>query len=112
MGWVPGSNMAKVYVHLSGRDPDTAILKAHGIDVREGEVEKVDLPKPCPRCDTSNPSNARYCRNCGLPLDVETAVDIDKTRERLLRVMSGLASDPRFQRLLNQAMNEQAKRRF
>lgn len=45
MGWVPGSNMAKVYIHLGGGDQDAAILKVPGIGVRQGEVEKVDLPK-------------------------------------------------------------------
>ncbi len=30
-GWVQGSGMSSVYVHLSGRDVDDAILKANGI---------------------------------------------------------------------------------
>lgn len=30
-GWVQGSDMPGVYVHLSGRDVDDAILKANGI---------------------------------------------------------------------------------
>src|SRR5207245_1180296 len=29
-GWVPGSGMAKIYVHLSGKNVDAAILKASG----------------------------------------------------------------------------------
>jgi hypothetical protein len=104
MGWVPGSNMAKVYVHLSGRDQDAAILKAHGIEVREGEAEKVDLPKPCPRCDTSNPSNAKYCRKCGLPLEAEAAIQLDGTRERLMAAFMEVAADPKFQRLVAEKM--------
>jgi len=31
LGWVQGSSMAAIYVHLSGRDVDDALLKMHGI---------------------------------------------------------------------------------
>ncbi|WP_340819137.1 hypothetical protein [Methanolobus sp. WCC4] len=30
-GWVQGSDMPAVYVHLSGRDVDDAVLKANGV---------------------------------------------------------------------------------
>lgn len=30
-GWVQASNMASIYVHLSGRDVDNALLKVYGI---------------------------------------------------------------------------------
>ncbi len=33
LGWVQGSEMPSVYVHLSGRDVDSALLKAQGIMV-------------------------------------------------------------------------------
>ncbi len=54
MGWVPGSGMAKVYVHLSGRDQDEAILKAHGIEIGQDEAEKTALfasPLYLPSCN-------------------------------------------------------------
>jgi len=34
-GWVQGSDMASVYVHLSGRDVDNALLKLNGLEVKE-----------------------------------------------------------------------------
>src|SRR5207248_10505295 len=71
MGWVPGSGMAKVYVHLSGRDQDAAILKAHGIELDEGDTEQTARPKQCPRCESQNASNAKFCRKCGMPLEEE-----------------------------------------
>jgi hypothetical protein len=37
-GWVQGSGMPSVYVHLSGRDIDDAILKANGV------IEKGVIP--------------------------------------------------------------------
>jgi len=36
-GWTSGSKMCKIYVHLSGRDLDYAILKMHGIEVEQSE---------------------------------------------------------------------------
>jgi len=30
-GWIQGSDMPSIYVHLSGRDVDDAVLKANGI---------------------------------------------------------------------------------
>ena len=35
MGWVPGSSQTATYVHLSGRDLDSAILKMKGIKIEE-----------------------------------------------------------------------------
>ena len=34
-GWIQGSDMPSVYVHLSGRDVDDAVLKANGITAKE-----------------------------------------------------------------------------
>ena len=42
-GWVQGSGMPSIYVHLSGRDIDDAVLKANGIvqkDVATPNVQK------------------------------------------------------------------------
>ena len=42
-GWAQGSDMPGVYVHLSGRDVDDAILKANGIiakDMSESTIQK------------------------------------------------------------------------
>jgi integrase/recombinase XerD len=104
MGWVPGSGMAKVYVHLSGRDQDAAILKAHGIKLDEGHADDVARPKLCPRCDAQNASNAKFCRKCGMPLEAEAALRVDETREHLMTAFMQLASDPKFQKLMARAM--------
>ena len=81
MGWVHGSKMTSVYVHLSMRDQDNAILKAYGININEkNEIE--EKPKKCPRCDYLNPSNAKYCHNCWLPFDEKLALEYEnKERE-------------------------------
>jgi len=45
-GWVQGSKMASIYVHLSGRDVVHALLKLNGMKVDEEEEEKEDGLKP------------------------------------------------------------------
>jgi site-specific recombinase XerD len=40
-GWTQSSNMASVYVHLSGRDVDNALLKVYGLKKEEDKPEKV-----------------------------------------------------------------------
>jgi integrase/recombinase XerD len=46
-GWTKSSDMPKVYVHLSGRDVDSTLLKHYGIKV-EVPKEKEFEPKACP----------------------------------------------------------------
>jgi hypothetical protein len=50
LDWVPGSDIPSTYVHLSGRDVDGAMLKAHGIAVDKELKVKVALAlTKCPR---------------------------------------------------------------
>jgi site-specific recombinase XerD len=53
-GWVQGSDMPAVYVHLSGRDIDDAVLKANGIMKSENEPEKIDTDNSDLVCDMDN----------------------------------------------------------
>ncbi len=39
MGWTPGSKMASVYIHMSGKDTDSAILQLHGLKSKENLQE-------------------------------------------------------------------------
>ncbi len=82
MGWVHGSQMTAIYVHLSGRDQDDAILKAYGIDVKEDKIIE-EKPKKCPRCDHLNASNALYCTNCFLPFDEKLALEYENKEKEI-----------------------------
>ncbi|MDY6770795.1 MAG: tyrosine-type recombinase/integrase [Candidatus Nanohaloarchaea archaeon] len=66
-GWVPGSNRAKVYVHLNSEDVNQAIRDEYGLDISEDETESVD----CPFCGTTNQHGHSECRNCGRPMNLE-----------------------------------------
>lgn len=99
MGWVPGSQMASVYVRLSGRDVDEAYLRAKGIKSAEAPKEP-DLPRRCPRCQAVNESGARFCRLCGLALDVQTAMKVERTVQREDAMLEAVLKDPEVRRVM------------
>ncbi len=96
MGWVHGSRMTSVYVHVSGRDQDNAVLKAYGLKVEEDQ-DTEERPITCPRCNELNDSNAEYCRKCWLPFNEKLALEYEnkeKTIEATLEkssVVPGMA---------------------
>jgi integrase/recombinase XerD len=53
-GWTQGSNMPGVYVHLSGRDIDDAILKANGIVQNGTSIPNVQKEAESPKLDISS----------------------------------------------------------
>ena len=93
-GWVQSSDMASTYVHLSGRDVDRALLKLNGMEVSEEKDEKSFRALICPRCKGRNSPDAKFCTQCGLCLDVKTAIEIDETRAKADRLMTELVKRP------------------
>ena len=82
MGWVPGTKQMATYVHLSGKQTDTAILKAYGVEVPETTIIEPS-PVKCPRCGELNPSEGSYCRKCWLPLTVEATLELKEKEEHI-----------------------------
>jgi hypothetical protein len=64
-GWVQGSDMAVVYVHLSGRDVDHAILDAYSKNAEEKRVCDGKVSFVCVKCESSNVPGSKFCNNCG-----------------------------------------------
>jgi len=89
-GWTQGSDMAAVYVHLSGRDVDSALLKLAGkkLSETEGELERDRRVKPCSICKHESPPEAHRCTYCGRPLDLKTALEDDRRERELLRILT------------------------
>ncbi len=77
VGWVAGSDMANVYVHLSGKQVDEAILKMYGIE-KDEEQEPNIATKTCPKCNTTNEITNGICKKCGIPLDIKKAIEMDE----------------------------------
>lgn len=91
-GWVQGSGMPRVYVHLSGRDIDNAIERLYGL--RE-EEEGVTKPRKCPRCGYLNAPTDRFCGRCALILDESERVKFEVEGERVIKeIMDILREDP------------------
>ena len=41
------------------------------------------MPKKCPRCNTLNPEDAKYCHNCWLPFDEKLALEYENKEKEI-----------------------------
>jgi site-specific recombinase XerD len=95
-GWIFGSKMPSTYVHLSGRDLDASLLEFNGIKVPEKKEIGIK-PKLCPKCNTINTYDAKFCNNCAGILDIEAAMFVDernKSMQEMNQIMADLAKNP------------------
>lgn len=102
--------MASIYVHLSGRDVDNAILKVYGMNQNENDKEESALkPKDCPRCSEYNQATNKFCFKCGMPLDKETMlrlVEKDLQRREADKLLDELIKDNEFREILIRKITE------
>ena len=96
-GWTPGSNMAAIYVHMSGRDVDGSVLRYYGIeDKKEDYRDKLNNNIICPRCQLVNSFTEKVCVQCGLnlklPLETESNQELDKN----LKFLINLSKNPKM----------------
>jgi integrase/recombinase XerD len=104
-GWQPGSPMAKTYVHLSGKDVEDALARAHGIEIGRSPATRQKRAAVCARCSAQNEPEARFCLQCGGPLSLEGAEDAEawKSEEREL---ARLLTDPAVRRFLARRLSK------
>lgn len=99
-GWTQSSDMASTYVHLSGRDVDNALLKLQGLAHEEtGKEDKIKV-KSCQRCKERNSPASKYCTKCGLPLDENLVVSLEKDRQATDGIMNRLMQDNEFKEMM------------
>lgn len=82
-GWERDSKMPSKYVHQDEKSLRTALRKYSGMPAEE-EIHEIapTKPKTCSRCHKENSAFACFCMQCGLALDVKTAMGIeDKIRK-------------------------------
>ena len=92
---MPGSNVARHYVHLSGKDVIGALNARYGVktvDPREKPAAP-RTPSRCGRCKTMNPAGASYCSTCGGPLSLPAVKQIEEARSAEER-LAELIRDP------------------
>lgn len=107
LGWSAGSKMAGVYIHMSGKDTDDAILKANGIEIKKEIKENPLKPRECLRCHTKNPCTNSFCSQCGLPLNEESAMKIiesETNRKQADEIMNKLIQDTEILELIKKKL--------
>jgi len=82
-GWEPGSDRAKIYVHLNNDDVNQTIRDHYGLTTDETETEA----SICAICGTENQHGHTECRTCGRPLSLEDGVDQSSKLEKLERLV-------------------------
>jgi len=97
-GWTQGSEMAATYVHLSGRDVDSALLQMYSMkDVPVEKEVKLDI-RTCMRCKEKNSPTQSFCGKCGNPLDEKLILDDPNKKPNEL--MNALIEDKEVKELL------------
>jgi integrase/recombinase XerD len=81
-GWKPGSDRAKVYVHLNNDDVNRAIREEYGLDGGEEEQQSVE----CPFCGSENQKEHGECRTCGRPLSLKQKTEQSEKQQVLERL--------------------------
>ena len=81
-GWKPGSDRAKVYVHLNNDDVNKAIRDRYRLNTSHDEPKDVE----CPFCNTVNQKGHSECRTCGRPLSLQSKSEKQGKQEILERL--------------------------
>jgi integrase len=81
-GWKPGSDRAKVYVHLNNDDVNRAIREKYGLNSGEDENQG----KECPFCGAENEKGHGECRQCGRPLSLKDEAGKEEKQDVLERL--------------------------
>ena len=82
-GWTNASEMASVYVHLSGRDVDDAILKLNGIEIDSKECNTIAQETiACFRCSAKVHISSKICSKCGMILSEKEAFEMKDANDK------------------------------
>jgi site-specific recombinase XerD/ribosomal protein L40E len=114
LGWTQGSKMPSIYVHLTGKDLDKSLFGIYGIKVEEERKKEELQPKICPRCKERNSFNSKFCSRCGLALDYEAALGVEKVKqvkEAIGEILELLLSNPEVESKLTEIIEEWKKRK-
>ena len=108
LGWTQGSKMAAIYVHMSGKDTDEAILRANGIEVEKKTRTQSLSTLICQRCGTINEMTNRFCKSCSLALQADEAqmtIANDAKKSQVSEIMNALLKDPEVLQLIAKKLN-------
>jgi len=109
LGWTQSSKMAGIYVHMSGKDMDDAVLLANNIVVEKVKKESALKPLLCAKCKNSNPRTNKFCNICGFVLNEETANEIlvqESKQSNVNNFMEILMKDPEVIEIMMRKIKE------
>lgn len=105
LGWVQASEMAGVYVHLSGRDVDGALLQMYGMKTDSRKDETRLKPRVCQKCHETNGFAAKLCKRCGTELkENETIITEHISRQDADSLLDKMINDPQFKSMFIEKM--------
>jgi len=89
-GWVFGSKMPRVYIHLAGTDLREKVMEAYG----GKEVEKKEPQTvKCPRCSALNNPGQKYCYTCGSPLNPQgRSIEVEELKRDVKEIKDAIRS--------------------
>jgi site-specific recombinase XerD len=99
LGWVQGSQMASVYIHLSSKDVDRSLLRIHGLITEDEDRERKFTAIKCPRCTHANNPGTKLCEKCGLPLTFEAVKEIDAKLVFKRALLEKVMQMPEFEKI-------------
>ena len=93
LGWSKASKTARFYIDVTDDAQRNGILKAFGKQEETNKKQESVELKICPRCNEMNPSYARFCAKCWMPLIPEEALKMEEKEKAVTKVISGMISD-------------------
>jgi integrase/recombinase XerD len=103
-GWTGNSEMASIYVHMSGEQVDNKMLSHYGLKKIDDDG-KGTLIK-CPKCEKLNPKTAKFCGNCSCILSTMLMTESDDVHKSIQKVKEYLFQSQEFMQLLHKAIGE------
>lgn len=87
-GWEIGSDMPKIYLHLTDKQVSNAVYATYGKAKREEII--LDVLRKCPMCHKDNPKEAKHCMDCGADFDMNKMPSkIEMLEERINKLEDG-----------------------
>jgi len=104
MGWKHGTRMSATYLHLQGGQVDNTILEHYGLKQKNEKASEL-VPRKCARCKTINGPTSDFCASCGMVLDLEAAVDVEKKRSDVaMALMELVEKEPEIAKILRESV--------
>jgi hypothetical protein len=93
-GWRFGSRMPAVYMKRYGKHIDNAQAIMNGVEVPKKQSLEPLIAKTCFRCNNSNSPASKFCNVCGNALDMQTAIQVDESKQLVESLLTKITENP------------------